>query len=601
MAYGLKYRFKFENIHGVTYEVDLLEDGFSGTVRNRPLGSSPVLRMQTSGPFRSTCCELTLECKVDTNGVGEFASLYTSDPLQYMVKVYHGSMLIWEGFVATELYSEPDIAPPYDVRITATDGLGVLKEYDFEPAGPQTIRKHLKTFLAQTGLELGIYSIFSVHEHGDTVANFLDNVLIDLDYHKGESVYDALSDLLTTLRCTITQWFGDWLLIRDNDITVNGSGNVPGHFSIFADTASTYDLNISYLTATVGKMGVADMWPVGYLTRRIAPAKKSVTVRAPWHWKNGFPQVSENAWTVSGNGSFISSGKYYKLGQPAASTALVSGTLAASATILRFMENFKVTVKANAQYPDLTMSGVPGGKVQILAACTNLTTGTVYYYSPQNGWTTTSVDGELQEIRAANPEKDINATQEVSFEFPAIGIDSPCWFTVNVKGYIVEVYDVSVEPATAGGYEDNIIINNGARGAGETVTISGGRVTTSNYIHVDFMQGAFYEITTEHGAPGIKPLTSFDDNDNSQRDYMSLTALNCAKVVAEPRVEITGKIDFPYGMIQQPLIIKSHGVWALMESYDWDLKEAEINFKAVTLPTATLSVASEEITSLPNN
>ena len=138
MAYGLKYRFKFENIHGVTYEVKLLEDGFSGTVKVRPLGAAPVIRMQTSGPFRSTCCELSLECQDD----GEFADLYSTEPTQYKVEVYHGSIPIWYGFIATELYSEPDIAPPYDVRVTATDGLGVLKEYYFVPAGAQTIRTH---------------------------------------------------------------------------------------------------------------------------------------------------------------------------------------------------------------------------------------------------------------------------------------------------------------------------------------------------------------------------------------------------------------------------------------------------------------------------
>jgi hypothetical protein len=38
-----------------------------------------------------------------------------------------------------------------------------------------------------------------------------------------------------------------------------------------------------------------------------------------------------------------------------------------------------------------------------------------------------------------------------------------------------------------------------------------------------------------------------------------------------------------------------------MESYDWNLKEAEISFKAVTLPTATLVVDSETITSIPND
>ena len=35
-----------------------------------------------------------------------------------------------------------------------------------------------------------------------------------------------------------------------------------------------------------------------------------------------------------------------------------------------------------------------------------------------------------------------------------------------------------------------------------------------------------------------------------------------------------------------------------METYDWDLRNAEMDFKAVTLPVATLTVVSETITSI---
>ena len=86
MAYGIKYRFKFESVHGVDYTVNLLEDGYDGSVTTRPLGKAPVIRMQESKPFRATSCNLTLECQVD----GEFAELYTSDPLQFRIDVFRG-------------------------------------------------------------------------------------------------------------------------------------------------------------------------------------------------------------------------------------------------------------------------------------------------------------------------------------------------------------------------------------------------------------------------------------------------------------------------------------------------------------------------------
>ena len=121
MAYGIKYRFRFWSEHGVLHTVNLLQDGYSGTVTERPLGKAPVIRMQENGAFRSTSCNLTLECQSD----GEFADLYTSDPKEFRIDVFRGGTLsaggtlVWQGFVATEIYAEPDIAPPYDVDITS--------------------------------------------------------------------------------------------------------------------------------------------------------------------------------------------------------------------------------------------------------------------------------------------------------------------------------------------------------------------------------------------------------------------------------------------------------------------------------------------------
>ena len=601
MAYGTKYRFRFDNIHGVGYEVLLMERNYDGTVTDRPLGASPVIRMQDSGPFRSTCCELTLECQADVQGVGEFAFLYTSDPQKYKVVVNVGQVMIWQGFVATEIYSEPDIAPPYDVRVTATDGLGVLKEYDFEPAGERTIREHLSAFLGNTGLAASILAITSLREHGKTTVDFLDGVLIDLDYHEGDNCYDVLLDLLKTLRLTITQWGGNWLVVRETDVAVNGSGRVPGYCSPIDPEVDTYSLNIDDLTATVGQMGVAQMWPVGYLTRRVSPAKRKVKVRAPWHWKSGFPSVSDDGWNVSGypgyeqNAYFVAAGGYYNLGSY--STAVMDamyGKLWSQKLIRRFVDDLKVTVRVskNSQLSSIYAQGTSA--LYIYADCTyGSTSSNTIHYSNTDGWEASAGDrGTSVEITTTNPGHDIASTQEVSVVIPAPLKDDLSAITIRIDGRLVEVYDIRVEPSTIEGYEDTVIIDNGARGDAELLEIAGGRMMTSNFINTAFYRGVFLWMGDHH------VLTSYDDADNSELDYLSLTALNYAKVHAAPRVEISGKIDFPLGRFEPPLLVSSHGSWALVERYDWNLKDAEIDFRAVTLPAVTLDVESETITSL---
>lgn len=603
MAYGTKYRFRFQSDGDTAYEVRLLENGYSGSVTDRPLGKSPVIKMQESDPFLPTSCDLVLECQTD----GEYVDLYTTDPFQYMVEVYiweHGQYTpytrIWHGFVATELYSEPDIAPPYDVRITATDGLGILKEYDFEASGPMSVREHLYWLLKKAGDEYpAIFTASQLREYGGTAANFLDNVKIDLDYMVGKNCYEALSELLTTLRCVLTYQGIRWVVVRKTDAQISSTGMLSCLYSDpdRSQATTTDSLPVGF---TVGQMGVAELWPVGYLTRRVEPAKKTVTVRAPWHWKNGAPSVKDGSWTLTEYGEFVSAGGYYRLGTDSYVLERSQGRLSASMVLKRFTSNFKVSVKAscNLFYSSSTTGVKPG--VRIYAAWTNLSTGTVYYFDPSRGWSTSSLDGDKLEIYNMNPDHDINAASEVSVDIPACGQDTEGWLTINVVGTHVDVYDIAVEPSGSKGYQDVILIDNGARGKAQDIEISGGRVLSGSLMSIDFMMGVFFR---NSGDSDGDVLSAFSDGSNTNKDFMSLTALAYAKEYAAPKIEITGTLNndnlVTYG--HPPLFIKSHGVWAMVSSFEWDMKQEDIRFTAVTLPTVTLAVDSEEITSIPNN
>ena len=44
MAYGVKYRFPFQSVEGVDWTIDILKDGYSGSILTRAIGGSPILR-----------------------------------------------------------------------------------------------------------------------------------------------------------------------------------------------------------------------------------------------------------------------------------------------------------------------------------------------------------------------------------------------------------------------------------------------------------------------------------------------------------------------------------------------------------------------------
>ena len=598
MAYGVKYRFQLESYNKTVYRVDLLEDGYSGTITTRPLGKAPVLRMQEADPFRSTSCDLVLECQSD----GEYIDLYTTDPFHFKVEVYRiddndGAWIIWRGYVPTEIYSEPDIAPPYDVRITATDGIGLLKEYTFEAVGAKSIRAHICDLLEKTGDSAPMYyyaTKLSVYQ--STEVAFMDDALIDLDYLAGENCYDVLKAILVSLRSVLIYRGSHWLIVREVDVQMSSDGMLTAVQCITSNPYYVPSSTTVKMGKSVGQMGVADMWPVGYLTRRVSPAKKAVRVRAPWHYVNGYPEVSANGWTLVDNASFDSTNKLYHIGTRSQSVATGKGSVRSSKTLFRFMDNFKVVIKANAHSVygnDVEI----GHYVRVDVSWAPLSGSGTSYWSSTYGWNDdSSSEGETITVEETNESHDPNACKVVEVLFPPVPDNNTGLLTIKVNGALVDVYDIAVLPATVAGYEDNILIDNGARGEAEMIDVFGGRLMSSNFINLDFYQGIFFHTNGQASGPD----TQFSDLMNIGKDFMSLTALAYAREVAAPRIEISGKLNHEYDTaLGMPApFIKSHGVWALMKNYDWDMMTEDVSFTAVTLPSVLLDVEDEIINSI---
>ena len=581
MAFVVKYRFKFDSWNGMENTVTISQDGYSGDAIERPLGSAPVIRMQESGPFHATSCALSLECHVD----GEFATLYTSNPKEYRVDIYRGSTDVWSGFIATEIYSEPHIAPPYDVKVTATDGLGTLKEYTFEATGPQTLRTHLQSLLAMTGLNLPLNTVSTLRESVGTAIEFMDDELIDIDFLAGENCYDVLGKLLDTLHATITQTRNQWLIIRETDASVSG-----GSLSVIRSTTRSEQSSTSTtmsLSATVGQMGVAQMWPVGYLTRRISPAKKEITIQSPWYTKSGAPSVSSDGWTHGSNCAFTTN--RYTLGSYSN-----AGSIDATMSPLQFTNVLRVVVKTsrvpNWQYGQAQL----GSSFGISVAWYSSTSSSWKYYDAESGtWGTSQGTGSEFKVDSANEAHDVSFCESHEVLIPAADDSGVGFLKVAVYGLAVDIYDVAVDFDLGPGYQDHIVITNGARGGAGTTEILGGRRTASNGLALAFLAGVWY------GGPSTS-VPTFSDSVSTAKDFMSLTAMSYAKSVAFRRIETTGTLDVPGTMTFAPLIIYHASVYSLMQTYEWDLLHDELNFKALSFPEGTLVVDSETVTSIPS-
>ena len=601
MAYGIKYRFRFWSEHGVLHTVNLLQDGYSGTVTERPLGKAPVIRMQDNGTFRSTSCNLTLECQVD----GEFADLYTSAPREFRIDVFRGGTIsaggemVWQGFVATEIYAEPDVAPPYDVDITATDGLGVLKEYDFEAQGLQKVRDLFKYFLNKTGLSLSVYCATTTSPVSGTPAPLFDSTSINMDYMVGENCYDVFDELLRSLHLTVTQHEVGWVLIHETDVVnmTTSSGGLLAYLLPTRSSSSTTATTIAGARKTIGKMGVADVWPVGHLTRRVVPAKKEVTIEAPWHKMNVCPSVKDDEWDPNGPVTHYPDPGYYKLGGRV-NGVWTDGEIGAAFSFNSFQNDLAITIKYNRSNGTWGVRQSATRRIRLRVIW--LTSGgTMYHYSEDDGWVqgtqivyTDSIDVDRS---AMNTGHDPALAIEANFSIPAFGGTGSGTLTVVVCGLGVDVYDADVDVALSAGYKDILILGNGARGKDDTHTITGGRAIDGYLNATAFYGGLFVSSSSPDTA-----IYTWGDNRTSGVNFVSLMALDYALSVAAPRIELSGRFDMPSGLLYPPLVLSLRNVLHQLATYEWDLLNDEVSFTAVSTPAASVTVTSETVISIPN-
>lgn len=600
MAFYTKYDMSFKTVRGVPISVEIQVDGYMGDPIVRRLGAAPSLKTQKNGRIISTSIELLAECQV----WGEFAEFYTQDPRRFLVLVGRGddgegnTRPIWRGYVTPEIYSEPYISAPYDVRICANDGLGELKLYDWEPVGRQTIAQTLATLLEAAGADYSsIYSVSSLRPASGQAPDFYDSVYIDLDYLAGKSYYDVLQSLLESINADIMQYGGDWVLIRETDALPKVIFPYSTAVSLEAVkllSTGSYTSALYGVVNTIGQMGVADLWPVGYMTRSVEPAKKKLVVSAPWHFANAFEDpdmVDANAWSLSGLASI---GDGITLGRMLVGASI--GQAAQTFTLQRFTKSIKVTIKALSQW---TSNSYLDGKtrgVGVWARYQVTRTSEIKYFCPSGNnteWGASYSEPDVQKVDEPDIGNEPRRThcKELSFDIPAPGVNEEVFLQIGIIGYGVIAVGASAIVEDNNGYQDTLIIDNGARGDENNVEITGGRMTGDNVIADRFYEGLLVD---RYGAAQY----SFSDGAQTGKDFLSINALNRAVSVAVPRLKISGKFNVPESMVRQPIILRDGTGDLLVKSFEWDLYNDEIQIEATMLPVATLEVASETITSL---
>lgn len=193
-------------------------------------------------PFRSSYLDISF---YKENLSDDFDELFGAESDAFKVYLYKNDNLFWQGWIGTQLFSEPFSSTPYPISIRAYDGLHLLKNITYFNS-PEVFQATSNLFNDRYGyhnivdvVEKCIYNTGVLNDvfYCVNISNSLDATNPSLfptrarvhhqTFLKGESdsmnMEEVLEIILRSLGATIYQRDGDWCFIKISDFTLNST------------------------------------------------------------------------------------------------------------------------------------------------------------------------------------------------------------------------------------------------------------------------------------------------------------------------------------------------------------------------------------------
>ena len=228
------YQFAYNVLVLTDAEVTLKGNG-SPIILNYNLVKDDIL-----SPYRSSYLDISFYKESLSD---DFSELFISENDSFKVYLYKNNNLFWQGWIGTQLISEPFASPPYVMVLKAYDGLHLLKDIPYfdsldvfqatsnlynDRYGYHNLTDVIEKCIYNTGVLNDVY--YYVNITNDLSSNALSTFVNKTRVHhqtflNGESnsmnMQDVLQNILESLGVTIYQRDGNWCVVRISDFTLN--------------------------------------------------------------------------------------------------------------------------------------------------------------------------------------------------------------------------------------------------------------------------------------------------------------------------------------------------------------------------------------------
>ncbi len=265
MAYGVKFRLEFSDDLENGKKIEILKDGYTGTVydlvgTNDPVQISWDQDDNFYDPIIGSTCQINLFVTDDTN----YDDFYTADEREYKIKISYkdGSnnyQTYWQGWLLVDQFQEAVTTTPYPITLRGYDALGSLDGFTQplttsggnELAGVFMV--HIHEILENIDLGFDIYVSNDIQKDGAlTGHNVFDQascgaISFFTDGVDPKNCKEVLEQMLKFTNSRIFQSYGRWYIInnssyseqsvKDSSATTANGGTIPTGIRA-AETAS---------------------------------------------------------------------------------------------------------------------------------------------------------------------------------------------------------------------------------------------------------------------------------------------------------------------------------------------------------------------------
>jgi hypothetical protein len=304
MAYGVKFRLEFSDDLENGKKIEILKDGYTGTVydligTNDPVQISWDQDDNFYDPIIGSTCQINLFVTDTTN----YDDFYIADEREYKIKIsYKDSsnnyQTYWQGWLLVDQFQEAVTSTPYPITLRGYDALGSLGGFT-QPlttsAGNQlagVFMVFIHEILENIDLGFDIYVSNDIKKDSNFGNNIFDQASCGADSFFSDGVdpkncKEVLEQILKFTNSRIFQSYGRWYIInnssyseqsvKDSSATTANGGTIPTGIRA-AETASLQNNNdedIKYYiynsagvyqsTSTVDVLSIvpSDLQPIG--------------------------------------------------------------------------------------------------------------------------------------------------------------------------------------------------------------------------------------------------------------------------------------------------------------------------------------------------